>query len=92
MIFYFHIQSNHSNYTISLIATAELSELYILTNSSINAGKTLQNQVKTELFNITKTRLFKYIENFTTKKSESFQIKPLIFFIYLLKTLIVGTR
>ena len=24
---------------------------------------------------ITKTRLFKYIENFTTKKNESFQIK-----------------
>ena len=25
--------------------------------------------------NITKTRLFKYIENFTTKKNENFQIK-----------------
>ena len=33
---------------------------------------------------ITKTRLFKYIENFTTKKnSESFQIKILIFFFYI---------
>ena len=29
---------------------------------------------------ITKTRLFKYIENFTTKKTKSFQIKILIFF------------
>ena len=29
---------------------------------------------------ITKTRLFKYIENFLTKKTESFQIKVLIFF------------
>ena len=31
---------------------------------------------------ITKTRLFKYIENFTTK----YQIKILIFFIFLFKT------
>ena len=36
--------------------------------------------------NITKTYLFKYTENFTTKKTESFQIKILIFFIFLLKT------
>ena len=30
---------------------------------------------------ITKTRLFKYIENFTSKKLENFQIKKTIFFI-----------
>ena len=41
--------------------------------------------------NITKSRLFKYIENFT-QKSESFQIKILIFFIFLLKTETMGTR
>ena len=43
---------------------------------------------------ITETRLFKYIENLTTKKkkNESFQIKILIFFIFLIKTQIVGTR
>ena len=35
---------------------------------------------------ITKTRLFKYIEIFTTKKTENFQIKILIFFLFLLKT------
>ena len=43
---------------------------------------------------IMKTRLFKFIENFTTKKKkkkkkknpESFQIKILILFIFLLKT------
>ena len=35
---------------------------------------------------ITKTRLFKYIENLTTKKNENFQIKMMIFFIFLLKT------
>ena len=29
---------------------------------------------------ITKTRLLKFIENFTTKKTENFQIKMLIFF------------
>ena len=34
---------------------------------------------------ITKTRLFKYIENFTSKKTENFQIKKL-------ETQIVGTR
>ena len=32
-------------------------------------------------FLITKTRLFKYIENFTIKKNECFQIKNLLFFI-----------
>ena len=30
---------------------------------------------------ITKTRLFKYIENFTTQKNENFQIKINIFYI-----------
>ena len=36
---------------------------------------------------ITNTHLFKYIENFTTKKIENVQIKILIFFfIFLLKT------
>ena len=34
---------------------------------------------------ITKICLFKYTENFTTK-NEKFQIKILIFFIFLLKT------
>ena len=38
-------------------------------------------------FLITKTRLFKYIENSTSKKNEKkIQIKTLIFFIFLLKT------
>ena len=41
--------------------------------------------------NIMKTHLFKYIENFTTK-TESFQINILLFFIFLLKTYIVGSR
>ena len=41
---------------------------------------------------ITKICLFKYIENFTTQ-NENFQIKNSdIFFIFLLKTEIVGTR
>ena len=46
-------------------------------------------------YSITKTRLFKYIENFMTKK-DNFQIKnktkKLIFFIFLLKTEILDTR
>ena len=48
---------------------------------------------------ITKTSLFKYTENFTTKKkkkkkkkNENFQIKILIFFLFLLLTQIVCTR
>ena len=41
---------------------------------------------------ITKTCLFKYTENLTTQKNENFQVKILIFFIFLLKTSIVGTR
>ena len=36
--------------------------------------------------NITKTRLFKYTKNFTTKKMKIFRGKILIFFIFLLKT------
>ena len=40
---------------------------------------------KTYLY-ITKTRLFKYTENFTTKKWKFSDKKPLIFFIFLLKT------
>ena len=42
-------------------------------------------EIFTILF-ITKTRLFKYIENFTTKKNKNFQKKILLFFIFLLKT------
>ena len=42
---------------------------------------------------ITKTRLFKYIEYFTSKHWKfSNKKKTLIFFIFLLKTQIVGTR
>ena len=40
---------------------------------------------------IKKTSLLKHTEDFTTK-NENFQIKILIFFIFLLKTWIVGTR
>ena len=39
---------------------------------------------------ITKTRLFKYTEHFTTKKTESFPIKLLIFFIFQLKNIDCG--
>ena len=41
---------------------------------------------------ITKTRLFKYTENFTKKKWKFSDKKILIFFTFLLKTYIVGTR
>ena len=41
---------------------------------------------------ITKTRLFKYIENFISKNWQFSDRKTLIFFIFLLKTYIVGTR
>ena len=46
MIFYYYmyIQSNRPKYTILLISTAELHELYILTNSSIKAGKNTRNK------------------------------------------------
>ena len=48
----------------------------------------LQEEIKRvkKKCSITKTRLFKYIENFTTKTTKSFQMKILIFFIFLLKT------
>ena len=41
---------------------------------------------------ITKTGLFKYIENFTSKNRKCSDKKSLIFFIFLLQTYIVGTR
>ena len=41
---------------------------------------------------ITKTRLFKYIENLTSKNSKFSDKKNLVFLIFLLKTKIVGTR
>ena len=41
---------------------------------------------RTERLHYTKTRLFKYIENFTTKKLKMFRLKTLILFIFLLKT------
>ena len=41
---------------------------------------------------ITKTRLFKYTEHFTTENDNFSDKKNLIFFIFLLKTYIVGTR
>ena len=39
---------------------------------------------------ITKTSLFKYIENFTNKITESFQLKILIYFKFLLKNIDYG--
>ena len=45
----------------------------------------LQNNSLETITTITKTRLFKYIENFTTKNWK-FSDKNLIFFIFLLKT------
>ena len=44
------------------------------------------------LSSITKTCLFKYTENFTTKKRNFSDKKTLIFFLFLLKTKIVGTH
>ena len=37
--FYFHIQSNHPKYTILLISTAKLLELYLLINVCIKTDK-----------------------------------------------------
>ena len=53
--------------------------LQIDVNSCVTAKKVAGSSIM-------KTRLFKYIENFITKKTESFQIKILNFFIFLLKT------
>ena len=45
---------------------------------------------KTTTNTITKTRLFKYIENFTSKNYKIFRWKTLIFFIFLLKNIGCG--
>ena len=39
---------------------------------------------------ITTTRLFKYMENFTSKQTEDFQIQTLLVFIFLLKNIHCG--
>ena len=57
MIFYFHIQGNHPKYTLLLILTAELPELYILTNSGIIAGKIhFKNRQKIETSELIRTK------------------------------------
>ena len=44
---YFHIQNNHPKYTIILIFTAKLLELYILTNSGVKTdNKLFRNRQK----------------------------------------------
>ena len=55
-------------------------------------GRSDEKNKKSLWSHITKTLLFKYNKNFTTKKGKFSDKKNLIFFIFLLKTLIVGTR
>ena len=53
----------------------------------VEASSPLKSQSETSIPNIiTIARLFKYIENFTTKKGKFSDKKYLIFFIFLLKT------
>ena len=61
---------------------------FIFTKSKLNSMcRKREVYLFTYTLNITKTRLFKYTEYFTTKKKkENFQIKILILFIFLLKT------
>ena len=72
---------------------------YLFSLTIYHYGSPLQPLYQLNVFYklcITKTRLFKYIENFTTKKKkkkkkkkpESFQLKILIFFIFLLKRIL----
>ena len=49
-------------------------------------------QMKKSFKNITKKHLFKYIVIFSPKKMKIFICFLKIFFLFLLKTLIVGTR
>ena len=67
-------------------------KLMILLNCTDYVAETELRDTETYFHFITKTRLFKYTENITSKKNENFQIKKLIFFVFLLKTKIVGTR
>ena len=67
-----------TRYSLSVFLLKHAGRLHVLPDRYLQASK--------EDAYITKTRLFKYIENFTTKKTESFQIKILTFFIFLLKT------
>ena len=61
-----------------------LKILFVTLNKEDRANK--EREVTSKRPTITKTRLFKYIENFTTKKRKISDKKILTFFIFLLKT------
>ena len=58
--------------------------IHSLMETSADSQKS--NKDTNEINFITKTRLFKYIENFKTKKWNFSDNKNLLFFIFLLKT------
>ena len=63
---------------------------FILSSSSLFCASEGLCFVTMALSGITKTHLFKYTENFTTKKIENFHIKNFDFFsLFLLKTWIM---
>ena len=53
-------------------------------------GKIPDQMLQSLVTHITKTRPFKYIENFTTKKEKKFRLKIPMFFISLLKNIDCG--
>ena len=71
---------------VSLISTYARLQRYLNWLSTTTLRFSFHNTV------ITRTSLFKYTENFTTKKMKVFWWKILNFFTFLLKTEIVGTR
>ena len=87
-------------YTVSTCHKTVTSMQLNKKESSEKSGKTLFGSIKTMKIDkrftnvfpgnnphiITKTCLFKYIENVTTKNLKVFQRKILIFFIFVLKT------
>ena len=65
--------------------------IYHKYSGTITPSQYLSNNWNKSIF-IPKTRLYKYTEKFTTKNWKFSDKKILIFFIFLLKTSIVGTR
>ena len=67
---------NAGHWIMILFSEEELEWIRLVLFGSFGADSAVSLQ---------KTRLFKYVQNFTTK-TESFQIKIMIFFTFLLKT------
>ena len=81
------VRQTKTRISVHIRSVVRMKKLRILNYKMRPVKILIRPREGTGFAHITKTRLFKYIENFTNKKKENFQMKNSdIFFIYLLKT------